>query len=301
MFNECSAAKRLAERQLRQQSEEYQRQVTDNKNLFGINTRLAQQIESAHAERRQQLEKLSNECQTLSAERDSLETEIDKLLRKLIETETKQLRLFEQLSRLTAERNASNDNLQRQAEEFNRQRQEAEARMAQARDECARMQREREAREDEHNKECARLQREREAREAEHNKQVSRLQKEHAEREATLERERDDKANTVMDYERSLMPSLLETANGCTDGILDRLHTIMVDLCAQRRHYQATADALRAGTIRPSPSIVVAIGQQAPPVTFEDDKSLSIVALPSFSATRQSPPKLQGDDHHELH
>ena len=97
------------------------------------------------------------------------------------------------------------------------------------------------------------------------------------------------------------MPSLLETANGCTDGILDRLHTIMVDLCAQRRHYQATADALRAGTIRPSPSIVVAIGQQAPPVTFEDDKSLSIVALPSFSATRQSPPKLQGDDHHELH
>ena len=128
-----------------------------------------------------------------------------------------------------------------------------------------------------------------------------------------LKSELDEKASTVVYYERTFIPLVLEGANRSTDGFLERmaknasdLHTIMGDLYAQRRDYQATADALRNGTIRPSPSIVVAIGQQPPQATLEatltlEDKSLSIVALPSYSATRQSPPEWQGDDHHELH
>ena len=165
MFNECSTAKRTAERQLQQQTEQWEKQLAESKNLYGLNSQLAQQVESAQAEKKHELAKLSNECQVLNARSETLSTAITKLRQHIAETESEHLRLLEEIAQLTL------------------QLEESRARLVEQQEECARMEREREEREAKHSADMAKT-----------------------------AGERDDKARTVLHFERTMMPRVFRAS-----------------------------------------------------------------------------------------
>ena len=105
-FDACLEARNEAQRQLRSTSEDLERQRAENVNVYGLHSRLGDQLARVQLEKDKELKKLASECELFRAISESLEAELLKYRTMLAECHQKQRAHTEEIQRERGERNA---------------------------------------------------------------------------------------------------------------------------------------------------------------------------------------------------
>ena len=87
MFLQCRTAKNEAQQKLRSTAEQLEQQRAENINVYGLNTRLSDQLERVQLTKDKELKELGDECEVLRDTSESLQLELANLRAQLDEAE----------------------------------------------------------------------------------------------------------------------------------------------------------------------------------------------------------------------